>query len=59
MIDMFGGSGGFTLGYMDYLIKNFNINWEENQNQISHYDMNADVVQYAMLEYLCLTLFPF
>uniref|UniRef100_A0A6C0CYD7 Type I restriction modification DNA specificity domain-containing protein n=1 Tax=viral metagenome TaxID=1070528 RepID=A0A6C0CYD7_9ZZZZ len=55
MIDMFGGSGGFTLGYMDYLIKNFNINWGENQNRISHYDMNADVVQYAMLEYLCLT----
>ena len=55
MIDMFGGSGGFTLGYMDYLIKNYDINWIENQNKISHYDMNADVVQYAMLEYLCLT----
>ncbi len=55
MIDMFGGSGGFTLGYMDYLIKNFNINWEENQNKISHYDMNIDVVKYAMLEYYCLT----
>ena len=55
MIDMFGGSGGFTLGYMDYLIKNFDINWEENQNKISHYDMNIDVVKYAMLEYYCLT----
>ena len=54
-IDMFGGSGGFTLGYMNYLNNNYNPNWKNNLDKISHYDMNLDVVKYAKLEYYCLT----
>jgi restriction endonuclease S subunit len=55
MIDMFGGSGGFTLGYMNYLKENYNINWKNNLNKVYHYDMNLDVVKYAKLEYYCIT----
>ena len=54
-IDMFGGSGGFTLGYMDYLKNNYNINWKSNLNKVNHYDMNLDVVKYVNLEYYCMT----
>jgi type I restriction enzyme S subunit len=54
-IDMFGGSGGFTLGYMDYLNNNYNINWKNNLNKVNHYDMNLDVVKYVNLEYYCMT----
>ena len=48
MIDMFGGSGGFTTGYINYLnekYKNGEINWETEINKINHYDMNADVIK--------------
>jgi len=57
MIDMFGGSGGFTTGYINYLIeKNPNIiNWETEINKIYHYDMNEDVIKSAGLEFFCLT----
>ena len=56
MIDMFGGSGGFTTGYIDYLIKNHeDINWENEINKIYHYDMNEDVIKSAGLEFFCLT----
>ena len=56
MIDMFGGSGGFTVGYINYLYKNFkNINWKEELKKISHYDMNEDIIKTAMLEVYCLT----
>ena len=54
-IDMFGGSGGFTLGYMNYLNDNCKPNWKDNLNKVYHYDMNLDVVKYAKLEYYCLT----
>ena len=57
MIDMFGGSGGFTTGYIDYLNKNYQgkINWEKELKKIYHYDMNKDVVKSAWLEMFCLT----
>ena len=58
MIDPFGGSGGFTTGYINYLIENnpdIDINWETDINNVYHIDMNEDVVKSAALEFLCLT----
>ena len=56
MIDMFGGSGGFTTGYINYLNDKYdNINWKDNINRIYHFDMNEDVVKSAGLEFFCLT----
>lgn len=56
MIDMFGGSGGFTTGYINYLNNKYeDIDWEENINNIYHYDMNEDVIKSAGLEFFCLT----
>jgi type I restriction-modification system DNA methylase subunit len=57
MIDMFGGSGGFTTGYIDYLNKHYSckINWAKELKKIHHYDMNKDVVKSAWLEMFCLT----
>ena len=56
MIDMFGGSGGFTTGYINYLNNNFDdINWETEVKKIFHYDMNEDVIKSAALEIFCLT----
>jgi type I restriction-modification system DNA methylase subunit len=57
MIDMFGGSGGFTTGYINYLNEKFHglINWETEISKISHFDMNEDVIKSAGLEFFCLT----
>ena len=56
MIDMFGGSGGFTTGYIDYLKENYSqIDWTNEINKIYHYDMNEDVIKSAGLEFFCLT----
>ena len=57
MIDMFGGSGGFTTGYIDYLNKKYSgsINWITEINKVFHYDINEDVIKSAGLEFLCLT----
>ena len=55
MIDMFGGSGGFTTGYINYLNNKYEINWKDNINKIYHYDMNEDVIKSAGLEFFCLT----
>ena len=55
MIDMFGGSGGFTTGYINYLNNNFDIDWKNNINKIYHFDMNEDVVKSAGLEFFCLS----
>ena len=56
MIDMFGGSGGFTTGYINYLNDKYdNINWKDNINKIYHFDMNEDVIKSAGLEFFCLT----
>lgn len=57
MIDMFGGSGGFTTGYIDYLNKTYpnKINWNTELNKIYHHDVNIDVVKSAGLEFFCMT----
>ena len=55
MIDMFGGSGGFTLGYINYLNDNYNIDWKNNFNSIYHFDANEDVIKSAGLEIFCAT----
>ena len=57
MIDMFGGSGGFTLGYTQYLNSTFGdkIDWKTDINNIYHYDMNEDVIKIAGLEMFGLT----
>jgi len=55
MIDMFGGSGGFTIGYMDYLNKNFTIDWKQQLDNIYHFDINEDVLKSAKLEFFCLS----
>ena len=57
MIDMFGGSGGFTTGYINYLNEKYPklINWKTEINKISHFDMNEDVIKSAGLEFFCLT----
>ena len=55
MIDMFGGSGGFTTGYINYLNDKYDITWKDNINKIYHYDMNEDVIKSAGLEFFCLT----
>lgn len=56
MIDMFGGSGGFTTGYINYLNNKYDdIDWKNNINKIYHFDMNEDVIKSAGLEFFCLT----
>ena len=55
MIDMFGGSGGFTTGYINYMNENFTVNWKSEIEKIYHFDMNADVIKSAGLEFFCLT----
>jgi type I restriction enzyme S subunit len=57
MIDMFGGSGGFTTGYIHYLNEKYPklINWATEINKIYHFDMNEDVIKSAGLEFFCLT----
>jgi len=61
MIDPFGGSGGFTTGYIDYMKNKFQdkIDWETEMDKVYHYDMNEDVIKSAGLEFFCLTsVFP-
>jgi type I restriction-modification system DNA methylase subunit len=57
MIDMFGGSGGFTTEYITYLNEKYPqlVNWTTEINKIYHYDMNEDVIKSAGLEFFCLT----
>lgn len=57
MIDMFGGSGGFTTGYINNLNMKYPelVKWETEINKIHHYDMNEDVIKSAGLEFFCLT----
>jgi type I restriction-modification system DNA methylase subunit len=57
MVDMFGGSGGFTTGYINFLQEKYpkTINWTTELSKISHFDMNEDVIKSAALEFFCLT----
>jgi len=60
MIDPFGGSGGFTLGYLEYLNK-LKVDWMKpsgdvyNYQKINHFDMNDDVIKIAGLEFFTFT----
>jgi restriction endonuclease S subunit len=54
-IDMFGGSGGFTITNIEQLIndakdKGITINWKKEIKKIYHFDMNPDVVKHAAFE---------
>ena len=56
MIDPFGGSGGFTLGYANYLRENFSeIDWTKNVDNIYHFDMEENVVNMTGLEMFAIT----
>jgi type I restriction-modification system DNA methylase subunit len=55
MVDMFGGSGGFTTGYINYLNEQGSVNWNTEINKISHFDMNEEVIKSAGLEIFCST----
>ena len=71
MVDPFGGSGGFTTGYImrvnDLLRDKYpgktddEMNdilrkfWETELLKVFHYDMNKDVLRAAALEFMCLT----
>lgn len=57
MIDMFGGSGGFTTEYISFMNERYPgmINWMNEINKIYHYDMNEDVIKSAGLELFCLS----
>jgi restriction endonuclease S subunit len=55
MADIFGGSGGMTTGYINYLNNKYKINWETELNKVYHYDINEDVIKSAGLEFFCLT----
>lgn len=60
-IDMFGGSGGFTLTNIMKLKEKYGnkINWEEQLKNIYHFDVNEDVIKLAALEVFALTgVFP-
>jgi 16S rRNA G966 N2-methylase RsmD len=55
MIDPFGGSGGFTLAYIQQLISAGVTDWSSTVNNIYHYDINEDVIRSVNFEILCLT----
>jgi restriction endonuclease S subunit len=56
MIDPYGGSGGFTLGYANYFRSNYdNINWKNNVDNIYHFDMEETVVKMTGLEMFAIT----
>lgn len=56
MCDPYGGSGGFTVGYILHLQEKYpKINWSRNIFNVYHFDMNEDVIKAAALEFLCLT----
>jgi type I restriction-modification system DNA methylase subunit len=56
MIDPFAGSGGFTLGYANYLREHYpNIKWKDNVDNIYHFDMEESVVNMTGLEMFAIT----
>uniref|UniRef100_A0A6C0EI08 site-specific DNA-methyltransferase (adenine-specific) n=1 Tax=viral metagenome TaxID=1070528 RepID=A0A6C0EI08_9ZZZZ len=56
MCDPFGGSGGFTVGYIVYLKNKYpKIDWKTEIGKVHHYDMNEDVIKSAALEFFCLS----
>lgn len=60
MTDPFGGSGGFTTGFIMHMIElakqqNTDIKWDTELHKVFHFDINHDVLNSAALEFLCLT----
>jgi restriction endonuclease S subunit len=56
MIDMFGGSGGFTVGFIGFMKEKYpQIDWKRDISKVHHYDMNEDVIKCACLEFFCIT----
>lgn len=57
MIDMFGGSGGFTTGYINFMNEQYpgEVDWKTQIKKVFHFDMNEDVIKSAALEFFCLT----
>ena len=56
MIDPFGGSGGFTTGYINWMKEKYpDLDWKSEINKIHHYDMNDEVIKSAALEFFCIT----
>jgi type I restriction-modification system DNA methylase subunit len=54
-IDPFGGSGGFTISFINYIKNKYsNVKWNTIEN-IRHYDMSEVVVKSCALEILALT----
>ena len=47
MVDMFGGSGGFTTGYINYLNEHGSVNWNTEINKISQKNKDQD---YSLLK---------
>ena len=66
MIDPFGGSGGFTLGYANYISKKYEDKistdekfWKKNVNSIYHTDVEKSVVNMTGLEIFAICgIFP-
>lgn len=57
-IDPFGGSGGFTISFVNYLKTKYpKLNWDKHDNieSINHYDMSEVVVKSCALEIFALT----
>lgn len=55
-IDPFGGSGGFTLSFINYIKNNYStLEWKKNIEFIRHYDMSDVVVKSCALEILAIT----
>lgn len=56
-IDMFGGSGGFTLMYTRYMNDNYghDIDWKTQIKRIHHFDLSEIVIKSAALEMFVLT----
>jgi len=56
MIDPFAGSGGFTLGYANYMREHYtDIEWSTNVDNIYHFDMEESVVNMSGLEMFAIT----
>ena len=56
MVDPFGGSGGFTTGYINWIKEKYpDLDWSSEIKKIHHYDMNEDVIKSAALEFFCIT----
>jgi type I restriction-modification system DNA methylase subunit len=56
--DPFVGSGGFLIGYIQYIIqknKDIKINWDEEINKLYGFDMYEDVIKSTALELFCLS----